>query len=60
GTFWINGYKTIHVSVPFGGFGGSGFGRSSGTDGLAEYQASKAVWVEMASSPRTPFGYDAG
>ena len=60
GTFWINGYKTIHVSAPFGGFGGSGFGRSSGTDGLAEYQASKAVWVETATPPRTPFGYDAG
>ncbi|MEM6440385.1 MAG: aldehyde dehydrogenase family protein, partial [Pseudomonadota bacterium] len=59
GTFWINGYKTIHVSVPFGGFGGSGFGRSSGADGLAEYQASKAVWVETATPPRTPFGYDA-
>ncbi|MEO0679261.1 MAG: aldehyde dehydrogenase family protein [Pseudomonadota bacterium] len=60
GTFWINGYKTIHVAVPFGGFGASGFGRSSGTDGLAEYQASKAVWVETATPPRTPFGYDAG
>ena len=26
GTFWINSYKTIHVAVPFGGFGDSGHG----------------------------------
>jgi acyl-CoA reductase-like NAD-dependent aldehyde dehydrogenase len=30
GTFWVNGYRTIHVSAPFGGFGASGQGRSSG------------------------------
>ncbi|MEH6457996.1 MAG: aldehyde dehydrogenase family protein, partial [Cocleimonas sp.] len=32
GTFWINSYKAIHVSSPFGGSLSSGFGRSSGTD----------------------------
>jgi acyl-CoA reductase-like NAD-dependent aldehyde dehydrogenase len=25
GTFWINGYKTINVMSPFGGFGRSGY-----------------------------------
>lgn len=30
GTFWVNGYKTINVCSPFGGFGRSGYGRSSG------------------------------
>ena len=34
GTFWINSYKAIHVSSPFGGSLSSGFGRSSGTDAL--------------------------
>ena len=58
GTFWINSYKTIHVSAPFGGSGSSGYGRSSGLDGLAAYSRPKAVWVETADPPRTPFGYD--
>lgn len=58
GTFWINSYKTIHVSTPFGGSGASGYGRSSGSDGLAAYSRPKAVWVETAEPPRTPFGYD--
>lgn len=47
GTFWINSYKTIHVAVPFGGFGDSGWGRSSGPDVLAEYTQAKSVWVPI-------------
>jgi len=45
GTFWINSYKTIHVAVPFGGFGDSGHGRSSGPGVIEEYTQTKAVWV---------------
>lgn len=45
GTFWINSYKTIHVAVPFGGFGDSGHGRSSGPGVLGEYTQDKAIWV---------------
>ena len=59
GTFWINGYRTIHVSVPFGGFHGSGFGRSSGIEALAEYTQPKAVWAETRREPAMPFGYGA-
>jgi acyl-CoA reductase-like NAD-dependent aldehyde dehydrogenase len=57
GTFWINGYKTIGVMSPFGGFHGSGYGRSSGQDGLMEYTQPKSVWVETAAEPVQPFGY---
>lgn len=57
GTFWINSYKAIHVSSPFGGSLNSGFGRSSGTDGLAEYTQSKSIWVDSAETPRIAFGY---
>jgi acyl-CoA reductase-like NAD-dependent aldehyde dehydrogenase len=57
GTFWINGYKTISVMSPFGGFGASGFGRSSGLEALRAYTTTKSVWVEMAESPAAPFGY---
>ena len=57
GTFWVNGYKAIHVSTPFGGSRSSGFGRSSGMDVLMEYTAPKSVWVETAEVPRVAFGY---
>lgn len=49
GTFWVNGYKTLHVSSPFGGSGASGYGRSSGIDALHEYTRSKSVWVNLSS-----------
>lgn len=57
GTFWVNGYKAIHVSTPFGGSRLSGFGRSSGMDVLMEYTEPKSVWVETAEVPRVAFGY---
>lgn len=57
GTVWVNGYRTIHVSVPFGGFGASGHGRSSGIEGLMEYVQMKAVWVETRSEPLLGFGH---
>lgn len=57
GTVWVNGYRTIHVSVPFGGFGASGIGRSSGREALAAYTRTKAVWVETAADPPVAFGH---
>jgi aldehyde dehydrogenase (NAD+) len=59
GTFWVNSYKTIHVSSPFGGYGESGYGRSSGLDALREYSEVKSVWVETAAQPAANFGYGA-
>ena len=55
--FWINSYKAIHVSSPFGGSLNSGFGRSSGTDALMEYTSAKSVWLDSAPTPRIAFGY---
>lgn len=57
GTFWINGYKTINVMSPFGGFGRSGYGRSSGREALMAYTVTKSVWVETAADPAVTFGY---
>ncbi len=57
GTFWVNGYRTIHVSVPFGGFGASGYGRSSGAEVLAELTQAKAVWIDTAPAPALGFGH---
>lgn len=60
GTVWINGYKAISVMSPFGGFGDSGFGRSSGLDGLREYTLPQSVWVETASEASVAMGYGSG
>jgi aldehyde dehydrogenase (NAD+) len=60
GTFWVNGYRTIHVSVPFGGFGASGHGRSSGQEVLAELTQSKAIWIDTAQEPALGFGHKPG
>jgi acyl-CoA reductase-like NAD-dependent aldehyde dehydrogenase len=57
GTVWVNGYRTIHVSVPFGGFGASGHGRSSGVEVLSEYVRMKAVWLETRAAPPPGFGH---
>ena len=57
GTFWINGYKTINVTSPFGGYGQSGYGRSSGVEALYEYTQTKSGWVETAKEPVATFGY---
>ncbi len=57
GTFWINAYKTINVTSPFGGYGQSGYGRSSGVEALYEYTQTKSVWVETAKEPAATFGY---
>jgi acyl-CoA reductase-like NAD-dependent aldehyde dehydrogenase len=59
GTFWINAYKSIHVAVPFGGFGDSGHGRSSGPGVLDEYTQAKAIWVptKAAGAPFPSLSY---
>lgn len=60
GTIWINSYKAISVMSPFGGFGDSGFGRSSGLEGLREYSVPQSVWVETAPEASVAFGYGSG
>ncbi|WP_081407854.1 aldehyde dehydrogenase family protein [Acinetobacter sp. 243_ASPC] len=50
----------MHVSSPFGGYGDSGYGRSSGIDVLREYSEVKSVWVETSDSPTFSFNYGAG
>ncbi|WP_138934702.1 aldehyde dehydrogenase family protein [Roseovarius arcticus] len=60
GTFWVNSYKTINVMSPFGGFGRSGYGRSSGREALSAYTQTKSVWVETAENPAIGFGYAPG
>ena len=55
GTVWINAYRVVAPSVPFGGFGASGLGRENGMDAVDEYPENKSVWVELTGGTRDPF-----
>jgi acyl-CoA reductase-like NAD-dependent aldehyde dehydrogenase len=55
GTVWVNAYRTVNFSMPFGGVKASGFGRENGIEGLHEYLRDKAVWIEMTGGTRDPF-----
>jgi len=47
GSVWINTYKQLSISTPFGGFKQSGIGREKGASGLRLYQQSKGIYFGM-------------
>lgn len=47
GMVWINCYKVVHPSSPFGGVGESGYGREMGFEVMREYTQPKSVWVNV-------------
>jgi acyl-CoA reductase-like NAD-dependent aldehyde dehydrogenase len=55
GTVWINSYRAVAPSVPFGGFGASGMGRENGVESILDFTESKAIWVELSGATRDPF-----
>jgi aldehyde dehydrogenase (NAD+) len=55
GTVWVNAYRTLSYSVPFGGYGMSGYGRVNGMESVVGYTRTKAVWVELSGATRDPF-----
>ncbi|GAB3149584.1 aldehyde dehydrogenase [Amycolatopsis sp. NPDC004378] len=55
GTVWVNAYRVVAPSVPFGGVKNSGLGRENGVHAIDEYLVDKAVWVELSGGTRDPF-----
>src|SRR5690242_2482915 len=55
GTVWINAYRVVAPSVPFGGYNASGLGRENGIAAIDEYLETKSVWVELSGGTRDPF-----
>jgi aldehyde dehydrogenase (NAD+) len=55
GTVWVNAYRVVSPTVPFGGYGLSGIGRENGIEAVDEYLQTKAIWVELTGSTRDPF-----
>jgi len=46
GTIWVNNYRIIGHTVPFGGYAQSGIGRELGAASLDAYTESKSVWID--------------
>ncbi len=51
GTVWVNTYRSLSYSSPFGGRKLSGYGRELGREGLLEFTQTKSVWVETSEEP---------
>jgi (Z)-2-((N-methylformamido)methylene)-5-hydroxybutyrolactone dehydrogenase len=49
GTIWVNNYRVIGHTLPFGGYGQSGIGREMGAAALEAYTESKSVWIDMGN-----------
>lgn len=51
GTCWINTYHDLPISMPFGGYKGSGLGRENGHAVINHYTQIKSVFVRTSELP---------
>ena len=51
GTVWINTYKQLSISTPFGGTKDAGIGREKGRLGLLEYTRQKSMYLGLNEQP---------
>ena len=49
GTVWVNNYRVIGHTLPFGGYGQSGIGREMGAAALDAYTECKSVWIDTGN-----------
>ena len=55
GTIWINTYRAVSFTSPFGGYKRSGEGRESGKDSIKEFLQVKSVWIAQQTTAAKPF-----
>jgi aldehyde dehydrogenase (NAD+) len=55
GTVWINTYRAVSYTSPFGGYKRSGIGRESGIDAVREFLQIKSVWIATETNTSNPF-----
>ena len=55
GTVWVNTYRAVSYTSPFGGYKQSGLGRESGLEAIKQYLQVKSVWLAQDSSVANPF-----
>jgi aldehyde dehydrogenase (NAD+) len=52
---WINTYRAVSYTSPFGGYRRSRLGRENGEDAIKEYLQVKSVWISTATDVANPF-----
>lgn len=55
GTVWVNTYRAVSFTMPFGGYKQSGLGRENGMDAINEYLQTKSVWINNGPGGGNPF-----
>lgn len=55
GTVWVNTYRAVSFTTPFGGYKRSGIGRESGLEAIKQYCEVKSVWIATETSTANPF-----
>ena len=55
GTVWVNTYRALSYTAPFGGFKRSGEGRENGKEAIKEFLEVKSVWINHELSKENPF-----
>jgi acyl-CoA reductase-like NAD-dependent aldehyde dehydrogenase len=55
GTVWINTYRAMAFSSPFGGFKNSGLGRLSGAEAIQSFLQTKSVSSELSTDVQDRF-----
>jgi aldehyde dehydrogenase (NAD+) len=56
GTVWVNNYRVLAHTMPFGGFKQSGLGRELGIDALEAFTEVKSVWIDTGNQVHFPVG----
>ncbi len=51
GVTYLNTWRVVSPTAPFGGNGETGYGRESGTDAINDYSRSKTVWINTSDEP---------
>ena len=51
GTVWVNTYRQVSISTPFGGVKASGLGREKGIEGMRAYMAQKSIYLGLNERP---------
>lgn len=55
GSVWVNMYRAVSYTSPFGGFKKSGVGRENGMDAIHEFLDTRSVWFNTADKVANPF-----
>lgn len=55
GTVWVNTYRAVSFTMPFGGYKASGLGRENGAEAIDGYLQSKSVWINNGTGGGNPF-----